>query len=98
MMKYSHLGIALLAVASLCLPAWSQITAPPNPAIAAASNYASAVAMTDAVIAADEPILTIKRRGDEVYVLFIPPDRPGKFFRDSNQEGFVVLADHKRLH
>ncbi len=95
MMKYSHLGIALLAVASLCLPAWSQITAPPNPAIAAASNYASAAAMTDAVIAADEPILTIKRRVDEVDVLFIATDRHGKFVRNLNQSDFAILDDHK---
>src|SRR6267142_2828675 len=95
MMKYSHLGIALLAVASLCLPALSQMTAPANPAIAAASNYAAAVTITDAVSAVDEPILTIKRRVDEVNVLFIATDRHGKFVRNLNQSDFSILDDHK---
>src|SRR5882757_487116 len=98
MMKYSHLGIALLAVASLCLPASSQMTAPANPAIAAASNYAAAVTITDVVSAVDEPILTIKRRVDEVNVLFIATDRHGKFVRNLNQADFSILDDHKPVH
>jgi VWFA-related protein len=95
MMKYSHLGIALLVVASLCLPASSQMAAPANPALAAASNYAAAVAITDAVNAVDEPVLTIKKRVDEVNVLFIATDRHGKFVRNLNQNDFSILDDHK---
>jgi VWFA-related protein len=95
MMKYSYLGIALLAVASLCLPASSQMAAPANPALAAASHYAAAVTITDAANAADEPILTIKKRVDEVDVLFIATDRHGKFVRNLNQGDFSILDDHK---
>jgi VWFA-related protein len=95
MTKYSHLGIAFLAVASLCLHAGSQIAAPANPALAAASHYAAAVAITDAVNAVDEPILTIRKRVDEVNVLFIATDRHGKFVRNLNQGDFSILDDHK---
>jgi VWFA-related protein len=95
MMKYSHLGIVLLAVAGFCLPASSQMAAPPNPAIAAASRYPAVVAATDAASSADEPVLTIKKRVDEVNVLFIATDRHGKFVRNLNQNDFSILDDHK---
>jgi Ca-activated chloride channel family protein len=43
----------------------------------------------------DEPILTIKKRVDEVNVLFIATDRHGKFVRNLNQSDFSILDDHK---
>ena len=45
--------------------------------------------------AADEPILTIKKRVDEVNVLFIATDRRGKFVRNLNQNDFSIFDDHK---
>jgi VWFA-related protein len=45
--------------------------------------------------AADQPILTIKKRVDEVNVLFIATDRHGKFVRNLNQNDFSILDDHK---
>ena len=45
--------------------------------------------------AADEPILTITKRVDEVNVLFIATDRHGKFVRNLNQADFSIFDDHK---
>jgi Ca-activated chloride channel homolog len=95
MKKASHLGIALIAVSSFCIPAWSQGTVHPNPLIAAPSSFAASVAITDGTNLADEPILTIKKRVDEVNVLFIATDRRGKFVRNLNQGDFSILDDHK---
>lgn len=95
MKKYSQLGIALLAVASLCGRAWGQVAAHASPAFASASGYAAAVAITDGANSTDEPILTIKKRVDEVNVLFIATDRHGKFVRNLNQADFSILDDHK---
>ena len=44
---------------------------------------------------ADEPILTIKKRVDEVNVLFIATDRHGKFVRNLNQADFSIFDDNK---
>jgi Ca-activated chloride channel homolog len=40
-------------------------------------------------------VLTIKKRVDEVNVLFIATDKRGKFVRDLNQKDFAILDDHK---
>ena len=95
MTKYNHFGIALIAVSSVWTPAWGQGTALPKPAIVAASTYTASVAITDGANGADEPILTIKKRVDEVNVLFIATDRHGKFVRNLNQSDFAILDDHK---
>ncbi len=42
-----------------------------------------------------DPILTIKKRVDEVNVLFIATDRHGKFVRNLNEKDFTILDDHK---
>jgi VWFA-related protein len=42
-----------------------------------------------------ESILTIKKRVDEVNVLFIATNRRGKFVRNLNQNDFAILDDHK---
>ena len=41
------------------------------------------------------PILTIRKRVDEVNVLFIATDKHGKFVRNLNQADFTYLDDHK---
>lgn len=43
----------------------------------------------------DDAILTIKKRVDEVNVLFIATDRHGKFVRNLNQADFSIFDDHK---
>ena len=43
----------------------------------------------------DESVLTIKKRVDEVNVLFIATDRHGKFVRDLAETDFAFLDDNK---
>ena len=43
----------------------------------------------------DDSVLTIKKRVDEVNVLFIATDKHGKFVRNLNQGDFEILDDHK---
>jgi VWFA-related protein len=43
----------------------------------------------------DDPILTIKKRVNEVNVLFIATDRHGKFVRNLNESDFSILDDQK---
>jgi VWFA-related protein len=43
----------------------------------------------------DDPVLTIRKRVDEVNVLFIATDRHGKFVRNLNQSDFSFVDDHK---
>src|SRR5262249_55524249 len=42
-----------------------------------------------------DPILTIRKRVDEVNVLFIATDKRGKFVRNLGQNDFTFLDDHK---
>jgi VWFA-related protein len=64
-------------------------------ASAAAVDSSTAAAFPAATSAADEPILTITKRVDEVNVLFIATDRRGKFVRNLNQNDFSIFDDHK---
>jgi Ca-activated chloride channel homolog len=43
----------------------------------------------------DQSVLTIKRRVNEVNVLFIATDKHGKFVRNLNERDFNILDDHK---
>ena len=43
----------------------------------------------------DESVLTIKKRVNEVNVLFIATDKHGKFVRNLNERDFNILDDHK---
>ena len=95
MMKFSQFGIALIAASSIYAPAWGQNAAPAASGIAATSTYTASMAIVTGVNGADEPILTIKKRVDEVNVLFIATDRHGKFVRNLNQSDFSILDDHK---
>ena len=76
--------------------------------LALASGAVSAPAQTSAYMAAGSPatvsaapesnpdsIITIRKRVDEVNVLFIAMDKHGKFVRDLNQKDFSILDDHK---
>jgi VWFA-related protein len=93
-MKYTQpifcLGILLLVTALVPAQVQSQFVAPAvNPA-PATSTYAPSVNPDD-----DNSVLTIKKRVDEVNVLFIATDKHGKFVRDLNQQDFSILDDHK---
>ena len=72
------------------------------PGVAQTSNFgptASAILTTDASLASEndpnDSILTIRKRVDEVNVLFIATDRHGKFVRNLNQKDFAFADDHK---
>ena len=56
---------------------------------------ASALAMGSSSDEGDQNLLTIKKRVDEVNVLFIATDRHGKFVRNLNQNDFSFSDDHK---
>lgn len=43
----------------------------------------------------DQSVLTIKKRVNEVNVLFIATDKHGKFVRNLNERDFSILDDHK---
>jgi len=72
-----------------------------NFARAQATQYAVPVAAVVGISATttdngpDDSILTIRKRVDEVNVLFIATDRHGKFVRNLNQADFAILDDHK---
>jgi VWFA-related protein len=101
MLKYSKirafatgliLGFFSIA-AALSVAADAQ--APPY-AMATSDVFADVSAWSaDTASEASEPILTIKKRVDEVNVLFIATDRHGKFVRNLNQADFAILDDHK---
>jgi VWFA-related protein len=87
----------------VCVSGCAQTAAYVNPAPTIAIPEAASTPAVVAVIrneiedddAADQPILTIKKRVDEVNVLFIATDRHGKFVRNLNQNDFSILDDHK---
>jgi Ca-activated chloride channel homolog len=93
-MKYTNCilrGLALLLAAAVCAPAQSKAQAYASGAPSATSYEASTTSNSD-----DQgTILTIRRRVDEVNVLFIATDKRGKFVRDLNQNDFTILDDHK---
>jgi Ca-activated chloride channel family protein len=93
--RFALIGFAIVVVLGLSDSGWAQST----PYVIAASNVAvgssSAIPLLAASNDADEPMLTIKKRVDEVNVLFIATDRHGKFVRNLNQTDFSIFDDHK---
>jgi VWFA-related protein len=90
-MKYtgvSCLGAVLLAAAQLPLVAQSASFLEPS------SNSVAVAASLNESDQSDS-VLTIKKRVDEVNVLFIATDRHGKFVRNLNQTDFTILDDHQ---
>lgn len=90
-MKYTkagvYLGGVLLAVTSLPLLAQSGYVSPSS---AVSSSLASSTSTETT-----DPVLTIKKRVDEVNVLFIATDKHGKFVRNLNEADFAILDDSK---
>jgi Ca-activated chloride channel homolog len=91
-MKYTITSLALLIFGWLVVA--------PLAAQSPASAYvtATATAIPAAASASDDPqesVLTIRKRVDEVNVLFIATDKHGKFVRNLTQNDFHFLDDHK---
>jgi Ca-activated chloride channel family protein len=95
-MKYTaHFYLATLVLAMAWLPLLAQ-----SPYVANAGTKFPAVAPSVVAPSLDsddsaESVLTIRKRVDEVDVLFIATDRRGKFVRNLNQGDFSILDDHK---
>lgn len=89
-MKYIPAGFRLagflIAVAGLPIFAQSSYVAPGS---AVPASYAAAAPE------ATDSVLTIKKRVDEVNVLFIATDKHGKFVRNLNENDFAILDDSK---
>src|SRR5690348_9790209 len=88
-MKYIGLSLCLALTLGTQLPARAQTSAymaSPAAASASASDFDS-----------DQPgsIVTIRKRVNEVNVLFIAMNKHGKFVRDLNKDDFNILDDHK---
>ena len=86
--------LAITVVLGLSVAGCAQ-TRPYVIAASAASVDSSSSAAFPATNAADDPILTITKRVDEVNVLFIATDRHGKFVRNLSQTDFSIFDDHK---
>ncbi|MGA8491723.1 MAG: VWA domain-containing protein [Terriglobales bacterium] len=86
--KYFLLAGLFVAVAALSLPAQVNYLAPSNALLSAPPPSSDSGQP-------DESVLTIKKRVDEVNVLFIATDKHGKFVRNLDQKDFAILDDHK---
>jgi Ca-activated chloride channel family protein len=86
--KYFLLAGILMAVAWLPLRAQVTYLAPSNALVSSPSSIPDTGQP-------DDSIITIKKRVDEVNVLFIATDRHGKFVRNLNEKDFAILDDHK---
>ena len=98
-MKYTHPTCRLLAlVATFALACAFACTAPAvAQSDAVATGTVSLSAYNTPSTSDDDPqaSFTIRKRVDEVNVLFIATDKHGKFVRDLNQGDFAILDDHK---
>ena len=84
--------LAALLAATL-LPARAQSGfASPSPVYSAEGSGMAAALLSNNP---DDSVLTIKKRVDEVNVLFIATDKHGKFVRNLGQTDFSILDDHK---
>jgi VWFA-related protein len=90
-MKYTtHIFCLSILVAMLAV----QPVAAQNPSAA----YVSSATTLPTSASTDDPqdsVLTIRKRVDEVNVLFIATDKHGKFVRNLTQNDFSFLDDHK---
>src|SRR5271170_4335204 len=82
--RYFFLVGMLLLAAGLPLLAQSNPVVPGNAFVASSPDSEQR-----------DSILTIKKRVDEVNVLFIATNKHGKFVRNLDQKDFTILDDHK---
>lgn len=91
-MKYTkHIFcISILTALLAAFPAAAQ-----NPQAAYVVSSSSALPASTTADDPQDSILTIRKRVDEVNVLFIATDKHGKFVRNLTQNDFSFLDDHK---
>jgi len=103
-----HLGANFSLVAILAAAAFLPAAAQTNASVSPVSSFVGSPAITapapessTAVVLSaydsdpQDSVLTIRKRVDEVNVLFIATDKHGKFVRNLNQNDFSILDDHK---
>ncbi|HTZ96640.1 MAG TPA: VWA domain-containing protein [Terriglobales bacterium] len=92
-MKYTkwYFLLALLLFGLAVQPVFPQ-SAYSSPGNAFVSSPSAPAADSDQ---RDESVLTIRKRVDEVNLLFIATDKHGKFVRNLNETDFSILDDHK---
>ncbi len=88
MRRYFFLGAWLWVASALPLAAQSGYVPMGNAFVSSAPSSPDSDQPSD-------PVLTIKKRVDEVNVLFITTDKHGKFVRNLNEHDFSFLDDHK---
>jgi len=91
-MKYTISIFCLLVLTVAAIPQPASAQNPP------AAYVASSTSVLPSASSADDPqdsVLTIRKRVDEVNVLFIATDKHGKFVRNLTQDDFHFLDDHK---
>ena len=90
-MKYTRLYIFLLAALVsprlAPLPAQSSSVIPANSFVSGSAD--------DPSDQSQDAVLTIRKRVDEVHVLFIATNKHGRFVRNLDQADFAILDDHK---
>ena len=86
--RYFLLGALLWVTGTLPLLAQSSYLSTGNAFVSPAPSSPDSGQPTD-------PIVTIKKRVDEVNVLFIATDKHGKFVRNLEQRDFSILDDHQ---
>jgi len=91
-MKYtiSTFCLLMLVFAAAMQPAWTQNS--PAAYVASSTSALPASSLTDDP---QDSVLTIRKRVDEVNVLFIATDKHGRFVRNLTQDDFHFLDDHK---
>ncbi len=93
-MKYIRWAfcLATASLAASAIPAQAQSPyVPPGTAYSSTLTSAAPIPPTDS----DQSVLTIRKRVDEVNVLFIATNKHGKFVRNLDQNDFTILDDHK---
>lgn len=94
MTKRTKLLISTAAIVGLWTQGWGQsspFAGPSNSSVSSSYMSPGSVAVDDE----RQSVLTIRKRVDEVNVVFTATDKHGKFVRDLNQNDFSFRDDHK---
>jgi Ca-activated chloride channel homolog len=93
-MKYIAPIFCLALLLAAVRPAFSQSNSYANPGPTLPASGPAAFSY-ETEQAGQDSVLTIKKRVDEVNLLFIATDKHGKFVRNLSQNDFSILDDHK---
>jgi Ca-activated chloride channel homolog len=98
-MKYTNLyflrALVLLLLSGLPLCAQSNYYPSPGNLSSSGTAFVASVPASSLASDSDDSVLTIKKRVNEVNVLFIATDKHGKFVRNLSADDFTILDDHK---